>query len=93
VWYHLVGTYDGSTERLYVNGVLIDSRDVVSSIVDFGKNLRIGRYTDLNSCLPGTIDEIRISSSARSAVWILTEYLNQGDPSGFFDVGVEEPHP
>jgi hypothetical protein len=93
VWYHLVGTYDGSTERLYVNGMLIDSQDVVSTMVDFGKDLRIGRYTDLNYCLPGTIDEVRISSCARSAAWILTEYLNQEDSSGFFDVGLEESGP
>jgi len=93
VWYHLVGTYDGSTERLYVNGVLIDSRDVVSTMADFGKNLRIGRYTDLNACLPGTIDEVRISSVARSAAWVITEYHNQEYPLGFFDVGLEEPHP
>jgi len=90
VWYHLVGTYDGSTMRLFVNGVLIDSKDVVSSMADFGKDLRIARYSNSADCLPGTIDEVRVSSSARSAAWILTEYLNQEDPSGFLDVGPEE---
>jgi len=91
VWYHIVGTYDGSTMRLYVNGVLIDSENVVSAMADFGKDLRIGRFTNRNNCLPGTIDEVRISSSARSAAWILTEYINQEDPSEFVEVGPEEP--
>jgi len=93
VWYHLVGTYDGLTERLYVNGALIDSENVVSAMSDFGKDVRIARYSNRYDCLPGTIDEVRISSCARSAAWILTEYLNQEDPSGFFDVGLEEPKP
>ncbi len=93
VWYHIVVTYDGSTLRLYVDGTLIDTHNVVSPMTDLGKNLRIGRYTDLEACLPGTIDEVRISSSVRDATWILTEYHNQNDPSGFFDIGVEEPHP
>lgn len=91
VWYHIVGTYDGSTMRLYVNSMLIDSKDVILTMTDFGMDLRIGRYTDLNNCLPGTIDEVRISSSSRSAAWILTEYINQEDPSEFVEVGPEEP--
>ncbi|OHB17326.1 MAG: hypothetical protein A2544_01575 [Candidatus Zambryskibacteria bacterium RIFOXYD2_FULL_43_10] len=38
----------------------------------------------------GDIDELRISSVARSADWIKTEYNNQSNPSGFANVGVEE---
>jgi hypothetical protein len=93
VWYHIVGTFDGTTEKLFVDGVLLDSRTVVSSMNDFGKVLRIGKFTNRNECLPGIIDEVRISSSALSGDWILAEYYNQNNPSGFCDVGIEEPHP
>jgi len=35
----------------------------------------------------GIIDEIRISSTVRSADWIKTAYNNQSDPSSFYSVG------
>ncbi|MDD1670894.1 MAG: DUF2341 domain-containing protein, partial [Methanomicrobiales archaeon] len=38
----------------------------------------------------GILDEIRLSSIARSAQWIATEYANQGSPSTFFSSGNEE---
>ena len=34
----------------------------------------------------GTIDEARISSTARSADWIKTEYLNQSAPKTFYSL-------
>ncbi|KPJ58221.1 MAG: hypothetical protein AMJ46_14500, partial [Latescibacteria bacterium DG_63] len=37
----------------------------------------------------GNIDEVRISSVARSACWIETAYNNQSSPETFFSVGVE----
>ena len=39
----------------------------------------------------GTIDEVRISSSARSADWIAAEYNNQSSPSTFYNFGAENP--
>jgi len=41
----------------------------------------------------GTIDEVRISNSARDRNWISTCYQNQNNPSGFVTIGSEEPHP
>jgi biopolymer transport protein ExbB len=38
----------------------------------------------------GSIDEVRISSVARSAEWIQTEYNNQKAPAAFYTVGIEE---
>src|SRR5205085_2817123 len=40
--------------------------------------------------LPSTIDEFRISTAARSADWILTEFRNQNSPATFFAVGPQE---
>jgi len=38
----------------------------------------------------GTIDEVRISKTARSTEWLQTEYNNQKAPAAFYTVGVEE---
>ncbi len=40
--------------------------------------------------MDGRIDEIRISSIARSADWIAAEYENQNSPGSFYSVGAEE---
>ena len=38
----------------------------------------------------GTIDEVRISNTARSIAWIATEYNNQNSTDTFYKVGSEE---
>ena len=41
----------------------------------------------------GSIDEIRVSSVARSADWIATEYYNECSPQTFYSVSYELPPP
>jgi hypothetical protein len=38
----------------------------------------------------GTLDEVRVSKTARSADWVKTEYNNQNSPSSFYALGGEE---
>lgn len=40
--------------------------------------------------LDGTVDEVRLSSTVRSADWVSTEYNNQSDPDSFYTVGSQE---
>jgi hypothetical protein len=39
------------------------------------------------------IDEVRVSSVARSADWIKTEYNNQSNPSAFYSIGMDDLGP
>lgn len=77
-WYHIVGTYDGATQKIYVNGALEASRARTGSVSDYGQALAIGKSgIDNNSNFDGAVDEARVSSTARSADWIKLCYANQ----------------
>lgn len=73
--HHLAGTYDGTTVRLFVDGVLVASQAGSGTIVQgFAENVILGRnFEDPTEQLPdvsffgpnGTVDSVRISSTAR----------------------------
>src|SRR2546426_12527878 len=62
VWYHVALTYDGSIARLYVNGVLKDSRVYTVSLPD-GNLFHVGEGVSGNRW-NGVIDEVRVFSRA-----------------------------
>ncbi|PXF60054.1 MAG: hypothetical protein C4B59_10075 [Candidatus Methanogaster sp.] len=95
-WHHVVFTYDkdaGGTDeiKVYVDGVHDGTGDF-SIAMDYYPEPRsaIGIRTDImRSAFRGTIDEVRISDTARSGDWINTSFNNQNDPSRFYSVGHE----
>ncbi len=89
-WMYIVGVYDGSRVRLYVNGVEKNSVALTQAIGVNNKNLNIGRLSTNQYNTDGTFDEVRIANAARSADWIAAEYANQTAPTTFIKKGVEE---
>ncbi|MCL4366208.1 DUF2341 domain-containing protein [Patescibacteria group bacterium] len=86
-WYHVVTVYDGGHKYIYINGALDNSDVATGTPTNSASNFRIGRQTTSNgadNAFNGQIDEVRFSSTARSAGWIATEYNNQNSPSTFF---------
>lgn len=82
-WYHLSGTFDGSTVRLFVNGSQ-SATATANGISSTNDDIGIGENIDANGrFMDGQIDEVRISNVARPANWIATEYNNQNNPAGF----------
>jgi nitrous oxidase accessory protein len=65
-WSFIVGIYDGSTMKLYIDDILISSIPVSGEMTDYHQNLRIAKYKGDNQelFLPGVIDEIRIYDRA-----------------------------
>ena len=64
-WYHVAGTYDGNTIRVYLNGELQGATTYTSGIMDSQTPLVIGsRYGDW--FFSGKIDLVRIWNYARS---------------------------
>ena len=74
-WYHLVGTDDGTTIRLYIDGVQVGTTSSLGSIVDTGRELEIGRYNDSVSNTYGdSIAQPRIYNRALTAEEVQRNY-------------------
>ncbi|MFC2135389.1 DUF2341 domain-containing protein, partial [Bacteroidota bacterium] len=74
-WHHVAMTYNGTMQSLYVDGELKNSNAFTDSINTNSNNLTIGTHFN------GTIDEVRISNTSKSAEWINYTYqtvVNQG---------------
>jgi len=81
-WYHLAATWgDDNTVRFYKNGVASSDTGTKSdSLATNDAVVAIGDYSWASGeSFYGTIDEVRISSVARSAAWIKADYYAQSD--------------
>lgn len=81
-WMHLTETYDGSTIRLYVNGVQVSSLAQTGAIATSTKPLQIGGDSDWGQYFKGMIDEIRIYNGALTATQIQTDMNTPVAPAG-----------
>jgi hypothetical protein len=72
-WTHLAATYDGTTQKLYVNGVEVASRAQAGDIQVSDGPLRIGGNSIWGEYFPGRIDEVRIYDRALTAGEIQTD--------------------
>jgi len=67
-WHHYVGTWDGTTQSTYIDGVFDSSRGAVGSIATNAQTLGIGRLGGLGALyFKGEIDEVAIWSRALHA--------------------------
>lgn len=67
VWTHLAATYDTTTLRLYVNGILVSSMARTGTIQTSTSPVQIGGDADYGLYFQGLIDEVRIYNRALSA--------------------------
>lgn len=76
IWHHVVGTYDGTILKMYIDGVLqTDTLSISGSInTDNSDILRIGRNPNNTGPWDGLIDEVRIFNKALSAIEIKNLY-------------------
>ena len=72
-WTHLATTYDGTEQRLYVNGAQVATRAQTGTIVNTGNPLRIGGNGIWGEYFQGLIDEVRVYRRALSQAEILTD--------------------
>ncbi len=82
-WYHIAGVYDGSTMKIYIDGVEDANLSQTGSFTSnstfyLSTNDGTGRYFD------GTIDEVRVWKTARLSTEIntyMTTLLNGNEPN------------
>ena len=91
-WYHVVMERSGGTSKFYVNGNSITGGGTATPNA-VNARLTIGNELDASNTpyryFNGAVDEVRISSTARSADWIKTEYNNQSSSSTFYMLSSE----
>ncbi len=84
-WTHLAMTYDGATERLYVDGAQVTTTTTSGALRDGGHPILIGADHNSNSALPdadfvdGRVDEVRLEAIVRSAGWLAYDDLSVRD--------------
>jgi flagellin-like protein len=79
-WYFVVGTYDGGTLRIYVNGVFERSDSYTGNLLTSNSPVNIGRRSPSNDrYFNGVIDEVSIWDRALSASEI-KDYYDQSKP-------------
>jgi cell division septation protein DedD len=87
-FHHIAGTFDGTSLRLYKDGLLIGgpvtASPATSSTPGGAIATAFGAYY-----FNGDIDELRISNTNRSANWIAAQYNNQNSPGTFISMGSE----
>jgi hypothetical protein len=74
-WYHVVGTYDGTYGRLYVNGIKNGSDTAFTYAGVVSRQAYIGRYSNTaTNWWTGSIDDVRIYNRTLTATEIIQLY-------------------
>jgi hypothetical protein len=93
LWHYVVATDDGSNNwKMYVDGVLTNSATPLGVTTNTSVNhtATFGTADNGTQAYTGLMDEMRVSSIARSADWIKTEYNNQSSPATFVSQGAAQ---
>lgn len=91
-WYQWTSTFSTSSgQTLFLNGSLTEADGDTGSISTQSSYANIiGGIQPTGSTgrsFDGSVDELRVSSVARSKAWVEVEYNNQSSPSTFYSMG------
>lgn len=86
-WKYVTVEVDGNTQRLFVDGTQIGTATMPSKSLDSSSVYLGASEWDY----PANVwtDEVRVSNTARSAGWVMTEFNNQNSPGTFSSAGSE----
>jgi hypothetical protein len=89
-WHFATVVGDGTSVRAYLDGSATPEITQSASAGTMDGPMNIGGTLEGSFRFHGSIDEARISDTARSVDWITTEYANQSNPTEFATLGIEE---
>ena len=72
-WTHVAATYDGTTLRVYRNGVQVGTRTLAGSLTTTNDPLKFGGNGVWSEWFDGRLDEIRVWKVARTAAQVQTD--------------------
>lgn len=89
-WYHILGTYDGETINLYLDGKLVATNTNPSgNIVTNAANVNIGRSEGFGRNISGKIDEVKIYNVALTPEQVRQD-MNAGAQVNFGSTAASE---
>ncbi len=74
VWYYVVGTYDGSEMKIYVNGSLENTKNVHGNFITSTKPVYLGCRSGIERFFNGIIDEVSIYNYVLTPSQIIERY-------------------
>lgn len=66
LWNHVIATYNGSSQNIYVNGEAVASKYMSGALNTSSTNIKVGSYTTTSYHLTGKISQVRVYSTALS---------------------------
>ncbi len=91
-WYHVVATWNGTTQKLFVNGIIVASANRSGLLDDYGNTMHFGGFSNLPYKLRGTLDELRIYDRALTDDEILDHFHNPGGEVAQTVIRIEKSH-
>ncbi|HYI80355.1 MAG TPA: LamG-like jellyroll fold domain-containing protein [Thermoleophilaceae bacterium] len=76
--YHVVGSFDGTTRRLYVNGVEVANAPLTGGATASASGLLIGSWDGAQEFFTGTVDDVAVYNKALAAARVATHYQDGG---------------
>ena len=76
-WHYIVGTYDGSAVKLYVDGVLAASTPASGSMIVTSDDLKIGSFEAGKASFKGLVKDVQIYKSALDSASIQSMYTDE----------------
>ncbi|MEM9132956.1 MAG: DUF2341 domain-containing protein [Actinomycetota bacterium] len=90
-WHHVAMTWDGATQRLWMDGVEVAAQPAVGILDRDGTMpVTVGNVATGDRPLDGAVDEVRLVNTARSGPWLDALATNLSNPGAFVSVGSVE---